>query len=72
MHYLRIALIVLLLAASASSVAAAPAKESTTAVFFRETQNWIAPPFYQFWRTNGGLPNLRLPAGADRSDDQPG
>ncbi|MCS7288599.1 MAG: hypothetical protein NZ699_05640 [Roseiflexus sp.] len=61
MHYLRIALIVLLLAASASSVAAAPAKESTTAVFFRETQNWIAPPFYQFWRTNGGLPIFGYP-----------
>jgi hypothetical protein len=65
MHYLylRLALIVLLLAAGASSAAAAPAAEegSTTAVFFRETQNWIAPPFYQFWSKNGGLPIFGYP-----------
>jgi len=52
----------LLLVPGASSAAAAPSRqERTTAVFFRETQNWVAPPFYDFWSGNGGLPIFGYP-----------
>ena len=46
----------------ASSASAAPSQqERTTAVFFRATQNWVAPPFYDFWSGNGGLPIFGYP-----------
>ncbi|MFQ3681563.1 hypothetical protein [Roseiflexus sp.] len=60
-HLIHVIPMVLLFAASAASVAAAPSEEIKTAVFFRETQNWIAPPFYQFWSRNGGLPIFGYP-----------
>ena len=61
MGRIRIALIILMLVTSVSSVTAAPATQRITAVFFSETQNWIAPPFYQFWSTNGELPIFGYP-----------
>jgi hypothetical protein len=45
MHRFLLALLALLLVPGAGSASAAPSRqERTTAVFFRETQNWVAPP----------------------------
>ncbi|MBO9319981.1 MAG: hypothetical protein J7460_13275, partial [Chloroflexus sp.] len=62
MHRFLLALLALLLVPGAGSASAAPSRqERTTAVFFRETQNWVAPPFYDFWSGNGGLPIFGYP-----------
>jgi len=62
MHRFLLALLALLLVLGAGSASAAPSRqERTTAVFFRETQNWVAPPFYDFWSGNGGLPIFGYP-----------
>lgn len=62
MHRILSALLALLLTVGASSASAAPSRqEQTTAVFFGETQNWITPPFYDFWSRNGGLPIFGYP-----------
>ncbi|MGQ9892417.1 MAG: hypothetical protein ACUVSY_01360, partial [Roseiflexus sp.] len=63
MHRLRLALLALLLALSVGSASAAPSRQvgRTIATFFSATQNWIAPPFYDFWSGNGGLPIFGYP-----------
>lgn len=62
MYRLLLALLALSFVLGASSASAAPSRqEQIIAVFFRETQNWVAPPFYDFWSGNGGLPIFGYP-----------
>jgi hypothetical protein len=56
--------IIFIVSLSIGQVSAAPLRQEeriTIAVFFGETQNWIAPPFYFFWERNGGLPIFGYP-----------
>lgn len=63
MRYIRLAIILLLAVSSIGQVTAAPGSQEQRVIasFFGETQNWIAPPFYDFWDQNGGLPIFGYP-----------
>lgn len=72
MHRILSVLLALLLTVGASSASAAPSRqEQTTAVFFGETQNWIAPPLLRLLEQEWRSADLRVSPCPNRSDDQP-